>query len=105
MNNIVNVLTAAGKDVIDFSLRGWRPNKANIDKVASSIAALKLSVSDTVFLDLCLNSAIMGTDSNGLPAATEKLPVDGKYRITSVGTFKRAPSRILQNSQRLYFNL
>jgi len=72
MHNIANVLTAAGKDVIDFSSRGWRPTKANIDKVASSIAALKLSESDTVFLDLCSNSAYMGTDSNALPAAAEK---------------------------------
>jgi hypothetical protein len=84
-------LTAAGKDVIDFSARGWRPNKANIDKLASSLTALKLSESDTVILDLCSNSAYMGTDQNGLPAAAVRT-IDGKYHLP--GDLQTAPRQV-----------
>jgi hypothetical protein len=55
MNNIANVLTATGKYIVDCSSRGWCPTKANIDKVASSIAALKLSESDTFSL-ICVQT-------------------------------------------------
>ena len=44
-----------------FSVRGWRPTTANIDKRAGSIAAMRISESDTVILDLCSNCAHMGT--------------------------------------------
>jgi hypothetical protein len=52
MGNIAKALTAAGKDVVDFSVGCCRPTKANIDRLASSIAAIKLSEFDTVLLDL-----------------------------------------------------
>jgi hypothetical protein len=91
MHNIAGVLTAAGKDVIDLSLRGWRPTKANIDKLASSLAALKLTESDTVFFDFCSNSAYMGTDRNGLPAAAEKM-LDGKHHLQ--GDLQTAPRQV-----------
>jgi len=91
MRNIANVLTAAGKDVIDFSARGWPPIKANIDKLALPIAALKLAESDTVVLDLCSNSAYMGTEHNGLPAAAEKM-LDGKYHLQ--GDLQTAPRQV-----------
>jgi len=102
---LYNVLTTAGKDVVDFSSRGWRPTKANVEKVASSIAALKHSECNTIFLDLCSNSAYMGTDSNGLPAATEKM-LDGKYHLrgdlqTAPGRFSAEFSKIAHQSLRL----
>ena len=59
--------------------------------MALSIAALKLLKSDTVFLDLCSNSAYMGTDRNGLPAATEKT-LDGKYHLQ--GDLQTAPWQV-----------
>jgi len=56
---------------------GWRLNTANIDKLASSIAPMKVSESDTVFLDLCSGSAYMGSDHDGLLVAAKKSLVDG----------------------------
>jgi len=81
MSNIAKVLIAAGQDIVHFLVRRWRLNTANIDKLASSIAAMRLSDSDTVFLDLCSSSAYMGTDHNGLPTAAKKSPVDGDYHL------------------------
>jgi len=91
MHNITGVLTTASKDVIDLLFRGWRTTKANIDKLASSIAALKLTDSDTVFFDFCSNSAYMGTDRNGLPAAAEKM-LDGKHHLQ--GDLQTAPRQV-----------
>jgi len=81
MSNIAKVLIATGKDIVDFLVPGWCPKTANINRLASSIAEMKLSNSDTVFLELCLNCAYMGTANAGLPVAAKKLPVDGEYDI------------------------
>ena len=100
MGKIAKVLTAAGKDVVDFSFGGWRPTKANIDRLASSIAAIKLSESNTVLLDLCSNSAYMGTDPDGLPVAAEKI-AGGQQVSPAGGPSNGPPAGVLQNPQGL----
>ena len=82
-SNIAKVLTAPGKDVVDLSVHGWRPKPANIDQLAGSIAAPRLTEIDMVILDLCSNCAYMGTSELGLPVAAKKWPVHGKYHIKS----------------------
>jgi len=96
MSNIAKVLTSASKDIVDFLLRRWRPNTANIDKLASSITAMRLSESDTVFLDLCSISAYMGTDRDGLPVAAKTLPVDGECHLR--GDLQTAPRQVFCRS-------
>jgi len=56
-----------------------------------SLTALKLAESDTVILDLCSNSAYMGTDHNGLPVAAERT-LDGKYHLQ--GDLQTAPRQV-----------
>jgi hypothetical protein len=92
MNDITNDLTAAGKDIIDLSACGWHPNRASINKLASSIATLKLYKSNAIYLDLCSNIHYMGSDSDGIPVVTEKSLVDGKYHLR--GEPQAAPRQV-----------
>jgi len=50
MSNIANVLTTPGKDIVELLELSWRSIPANVDKLAGSIAAMKLTDYNTIIV-------------------------------------------------------
>jgi len=92
MSYITGVLTAAGKDVVNFLVRGCG---AQMPQTLTGLQDPSLTEFDTVILDFCSSVEYMGTGENGLPVAAKKSPKDGKYQIK--GDHQMAPRQVFSN--------
>ena len=79
--------------VVGKCIPGWVPSKENVAEMAAYCASLKLCSRDLVVIDIWANSAIIGTDSDGMPHKAVKLD-DGKYHV--IGELQATPRTAFQ---------
>jgi hypothetical protein len=83
-----------GIQVTGLCVPGWIPSKESAAKIADYVVSLDLGQRDLVVIDMFSNSAVMGTDCDGMPCKPVKLD-DGRYHL--LGELQATPRTCFQN--------
>jgi len=81
MLKITTILVDAGLNIIDLTKPGWLPTPELTKRDSQTLEAVEVKEVYHVILDLTSNSAIIGTDKNGLPTHSIKLHIDRGYHV------------------------
>jgi hypothetical protein len=94
MARLSEAAQSAGANCRFVGAPGWVASKDSLGEAARQIRAFSTDEKDTIVVDLWSNSAIMGTDDQGLPCRAHKIPGDSKYHI--IGKMQAAPRTLFE---------
>ena len=94
MARLSEAAQSAGANCRFVGALGWVASKDSLSEAARQIRSIAIAENDTVVVDLWSNSAIMGTDDQGLPSRAHKIPGDSRYHIA--GKLQAAPRTLFE---------